>query len=70
MTKRAVQRIYRRHLRLVVALFALAVAIAMVVVEPFPRSRILLTVTKQHGVDAGDLPAIALCVAAIWIALG
>jgi hypothetical protein len=68
--KRATQRTYHRRLRLVIALFVLAIATAMVVVEPFPKGPVLMALTAEHGVDAGDLPAIVLYVVACWIALG
>jgi hypothetical protein len=53
---------------LVIALLVLAIATAMVVVEPFPKGPVLMALTAEHGVDVGDLPAILLYLAAGWIA--
>jgi len=50
----------RRLLALVLA----AVAVGLVVVEPFPKGRVLFSLTSTHGVDAGDLPAFALLLVA------
>ena len=33
-----------------------AVAAVLVVVEPFPKGKVLLSLTSTHGVDAGDIP--------------
>jgi hypothetical protein len=41
-----------------------AVAIGLVVAEPFPKGEVLLSLTHAHGVDAGDLPALALLLVA------
>lgn len=46
-----------------------AMAIGMVVVEPFPKGATLLALTEHHGVDAGDLPALALLLVAAWLAI-
>jgi len=46
-----------------------AVAIALVVQEPFPKGATLVALTEHHGVDAGDLPAIVLLLTAAWLAL-
>jgi hypothetical protein len=35
----------------------------LAVLEPLPKGRVLLSLTSSHGVDAGDLPALALLVA-------
>jgi hypothetical protein len=43
----------RRTVELVLA----AVAVRLMVVEPFPKGKVLLSLTSTHGVDAGDLPA-------------
>ena len=45
------------------------IATAMVIIEPFPHGATLLPLTHEHGVDAGDLPAIALYVVAALLAL-
>jgi hypothetical protein len=44
------------------------VAAGMIVAEPFPKGRVLFTLTETHGVDAGDLPALALLLVAGWVA--
>ncbi|MGH2814221.1 MAG: hypothetical protein ACRDLC_03590 [Actinomycetota bacterium] len=45
------------------------VATAMVVLEPFPNGAVLVTLTRTHGIDVGDLPAIVLYLVAGGIAL-
>ena len=45
------------------------VATAMVILEPFPSGAVLVTLTRTHGIDVGDLPAIALYLVAGGIAL-
>jgi hypothetical protein len=52
-----------------VAVVLAAVAIVLVVAEPFPKGDTLLSLTEQHGVDIGDLPAIALLLVAAWLAI-
>ena len=44
------------------------VAACMLVLEPFPTGTVLLSVTETHGVDSGDLPALALLLLAGWFA--
>jgi hypothetical protein len=46
-----------------------AVAIAMVVVEPFGKGDILLQLSSTHGIDTTDLPALALLLVAACLAL-
>ena len=46
-----------------------ALAIAMLVIEPFPKGEVLLTLTATHGVDTGDLPALALLLVAACLAI-
>jgi hypothetical protein len=46
-----------------------AVAIGLVVVEPFPKGVVLVSFTDKHGIDVGDLPAIALLLVAAWFAI-
>ena len=65
MSRRATQRTWRR----VAGLVLVVVATAMVVVEPFPSGAVLVSLTREHGVDAGDLPAVALYLAAALLAL-
>jgi hypothetical protein len=58
-------RRWRRFQALVLA----ALAVAMVVVEPFPKGKVLLSLTETHGVDAGDIPALALLLVAACLAI-
>jgi hypothetical protein len=44
-----------------------AVGVGLVVVEPFPDGAVLVSFTESHGIDAGDLPAIALLLVAAWL---
>jgi len=46
-----------------------ALAIVIVAVEPFPKGEVLLTLTHSHGVDVGDLPALALLLVAACLAV-
>jgi hypothetical protein len=41
-----------------------------IVIEPFPKGFVLVSITPTHGVDAGDLPAILLLAAAAWLTGG
>jgi hypothetical protein len=66
MTNRAVTR---RPRRMLLALLLVIVAVLAIVVEPFPHGLTLLPITPEHGVDAGDLPAVALLLAAAWLVL-
>jgi hypothetical protein len=45
------------------------VAIGLVVVEPFPSGRVLLSLTDTHGIDAGDIPALAMLLVAACLAV-
>jgi hypothetical protein len=58
-----------RRRRRLVALVLVAVAAGLVVVEPFPKGTVLLSLTSSHGVDAGDLPACALLLVAVGLAI-
>ena len=51
------------------ALVLAAVAVGLVVVEPFPKGKVLLSLTSTHGVDAGDLPALAMLLVAVVFAI-
>ena len=53
--------------RVVLAVVLAVVATAVVVLEPLPLGPVLLTLTREHGVDAGDLPAVALYLVAGWV---
>lgn len=44
-------------------------AIGMIVAEPFPKGIVLLSLTEEHGIDSGDLPALALILVAGWLAI-
>jgi hypothetical protein len=44
----------RRRRRVLVLMLAAAV-VGLVVVEPFPKGKVLFSLTSTHGVDAGDL---------------
>jgi hypothetical protein len=56
----------RRRLQ---ALTLAAVAIGLVIVEPFPKERSWCRSLLTHGVDVGDLPAIALLLVAACLAI-
>jgi hypothetical protein len=56
----------RRRLQ---ALVLAAVAIVLVLVEPFPKGVVLFSLTHSHGVDLGDLPALALLLVAVCLAI-
>jgi hypothetical protein len=62
---RSIQTRRRRLQALVLA----AVAIVLVVVEPFPNGAVLFSLTTTHGVDVGDLPALALLLVAVCLAI-
>jgi hypothetical protein len=59
-------RAARRRRRLL-ALMLATVAAGLLVLEPLPKGRVLLSLTSTHGVDAGDLPALALLLVAIRV---
>lgn len=56
----------RRRLQ---ALVLAVVAIVLVVVEPFPKGLVLVTLTATHGIDLGDLPALGLLLVAACLAI-
>jgi hypothetical protein len=58
-----------RRRRLLTALLLVALAVVMVIAEPFPKGDVLLTLTHNHGVDVGDLPALALLLVAALLAI-
>jgi hypothetical protein len=53
--------------RVALAAVLLVVATAIVVLEPLPHGPVLLSLTREHGVDTGDLPAVALYLLAAWV---
>jgi hypothetical protein len=56
----------RRRLQ---ALALAMVAIVLLVVEPFPKGIVLVRLTRTHGIDLGDLPALALLLVAVCLAI-
>ena len=58
-----------RPVRYAVAAVLVVVATAMVILEPFPSGAVLVTLTRTHGIDVDDLPAVALFLVAGEIAL-
>jgi hypothetical protein len=62
-------RIHPRHSRRVLAVIIAAVAGLLVLIEPLPKGIVLVPLTAEHGIDAGDLPALALLLAAGWLAI-
>jgi hypothetical protein len=58
-----------RRARLLLALLLVAAAVKIVVAEPLPEGPTLLVLTRTHGVHASDLPAIALVLVAVWVAI-
>jgi hypothetical protein len=58
-----------RRRRLQTALLLVALAIVVVVAEPFPKGDVLLKLAHNHGVDVGDLPALALLLVAALLAI-
>jgi hypothetical protein len=59
----------RRRRTLQAALLLVALAILIVVAEPFPMGDVLFKLTMDHGVDVGDLPALALLLVAAGLAI-
>jgi hypothetical protein len=57
----------RRCTRRIVAALLLLMAIIAVIVEPLPKGFVLIPITDEHGIDAGDLPAIGLILSAAWL---
>jgi hypothetical protein len=51
------------------ALVLAAVAVGLVVVEPFPKGKVLLSLTSTHGVDTGDIPALAMLLVAAHLVI-
>jgi hypothetical protein len=59
----------RRRRRLQAALLLVALAILIMVAEPFPTGDALFTLTMDHGVHVGDLPALTLLLVAAGLAI-
>ncbi len=55
--------------RRVLAFVLVAVAIVLILAEPLPKGDVLLKFTPSHGVDVGDLPAVALLLIAACLAI-
>jgi hypothetical protein len=55
--------------RIALAAVLVVVATAIVVREPLPHGPVLLTLTREHGVETGDLPAVAMYLLAAWVLL-
>ena len=45
------------------------VAVLAIIVEPFPKGLVVLSITRAHGIDAGDFPAILLLLLAVWLVI-
>ena len=59
----------QRRRRRLQALALAAVAVGLVIIEPFPKGEVLVSLTPTHGVDVGDLPAIALLLIAACLVI-
>jgi hypothetical protein len=55
--------------RRILAFLLVVLAIGLVVVGAIPNGVVLVTLTASHGVHAGDLPVLALLLAAGWLAI-
>ena len=64
-----VSRPTRPRNRRLQALVLAAVAIGLVIVEPFPEGAVLVSLTPTHGLAVGDLPAVALLLVAACLAI-
>jgi hypothetical protein len=51
------------------ALALAAVAIGLVILEPFPKGEVLVSLTDTHGVDSGDIPALAMLLVAAFLVI-
>jgi hypothetical protein len=58
-----------RRRRRLLSLALAAVAIGLVVLEPFPKGEVLLSLTDTHGVDTGDIPALATLLVAAYLVI-
>ena len=52
-----------------IALVLAAVAVGLVVVEPFPKGKVLLSLTSTHSIDTGDIPALAMLLVAAHLVI-
>ena len=55
--------------RRILAFLLVVLAIGLVVGEAIPNGVVLVNITETHGVHAGDLPVLALLLAAGWLAV-
>jgi hypothetical protein len=62
-------RMQTRGRRRILALVLAALGVGLVVVEPFPKGKVLLSVTSTHGVDTGDIPALAMLLVAAHLVI-
>jgi hypothetical protein len=58
-------RLRRRLLALALA----AIAIGLMVLEPFPKGEVLLSLTNTHGIDTGDIPALGMLLVAACLVI-
>jgi hypothetical protein len=58
-----------RRRRRLLALVLAVVAIGLLVVEPFPKGEVLLSITHAHGVDSGDIPALGMLLVAACLVI-
>ena len=58
-----------RRRRSVLALVLAVVAVGLVAVEPFPKGKVLLSLTPTHGVDTGDIPALVMLLIAAHLVI-
>jgi hypothetical protein len=59
----------RRSRRRIVAVVLAFVAILAILVEPLPKGFVVFSITRAHGIDAGDLSAIFLLLVAARLAI-
>jgi hypothetical protein len=55
--------------RLLAVLLVVAAAAMILTGGPFPHGPTLLSLSLGHGVEVGDLPAVALLLLAGWVGL-
>jgi hypothetical protein len=55
--------------RRLLAFLLVAMAIVLIIAEPFPKGDVLMKFTPTHGVDVGDLPAVALLLIAACLVI-
>jgi hypothetical protein len=55
--------------RRILAFLLVVLAIGLVAANAIPNGAVLLSLTATHGIHAGDLPVLALLLAAGWLAI-